>query len=50
VHSAAEVAAMKTWATHLMQRCEIAKPERRRRSRFIGNVVEDLSRLLAPLL
>jgi cardiolipin synthase len=50
VHSAADVAAMKTWATQLMQRCEIAKPERRRRSRFIGNVVEDLSRLLAPLL
>jgi cardiolipin synthase A/B len=50
VHSAREVAAMKRWAVELAQRCHPPKPERRRKTRFVGNVVEDLSRLLAPLL
>ncbi len=50
VHSAGEVRAMKAWATDLAHRCEVSKPERRRRTRILGNVVEDLSRLLAPLL
>jgi cardiolipin synthase len=50
VHSTAEIAAMKTWATELAKRCEVSKPDRRRKTRILGNVVEDLSRLLAPLL
>lgn len=50
VHSAADVAAIKAWAVDLAQRCHPPKPERRRKTRIIGNVIEDLSRLLAPLL
>lgn len=50
VHSATDVSAMKAWAIELAQRCHPPKPERKKRSRFVGNVVEDLSRLLAPLL
>lgn len=50
VHSPREVAAMKAWAVGLAQRCEPLIVERRRRTRVIGNVIEDLSRLLAPLL
>lgn len=50
VHSAREVAAMKAWAWELAQRCRPLVIERRRKTRVIGNVVEDLSRLLAPLL
>ena len=51
VHSPRDVAAMKQWAVELAQRCHPPpRPERRRKSRFVGNIVEDLSRLLAPLL
>jgi cardiolipin synthase A/B len=50
VHSPREVAAMKRWAVELAQRCHPPKPEPRRKTRFVGNVLEDLSRLLAPLL
>jgi cardiolipin synthase len=50
VHTPAEVAAMKNWAVELAARCELAKHERPRRMRILGDVVEDLSRLLAPLL
>ena len=50
VHSANDVAAMKTWAVELARRCQPLKVERRRKMRILGNVVEDLSRLLAPLL
>jgi cardiolipin synthase len=49
VHSPPDVAAMKAWAVDLAQRCHPPKPERKRH-RVLGNVVEDLSRLLAPLL
>ncbi|HVU32911.1 MAG TPA: phospholipase D-like domain-containing protein [Opitutaceae bacterium] len=49
VHSPPDVRAMKTWATDLAARCHAPKPERRR-LRVVSNVVEDLSRLLAPLL
>ena len=41
---------MKTWATELAQRCHPLKIERPKKFRIVGNVVEDLSRLLAPLL
>jgi cardiolipin synthase A/B len=50
VYSAPDVAAMKRWAVNLAAHCHPPKPERRRKTRVIGNVVEDLSRLLAPLL
>jgi cardiolipin synthase len=50
VHSASDVSAMKDWAVELARRCHPPKPERRRKTRLLGNIVEDLSRLLAPLL
>lgn len=50
VHSGAEVQAMKAWANDLTHRCQPARPERKRKGRLVGNVLEDLSRLLAPLL
>lgn len=50
VHSPADVLAMKAWAVELTQRCHPPKPERRKRLRVVGNIIEDLSRLLAPLL
>jgi cardiolipin synthase len=50
VHTPADAAAMKTWATDLAQRCHPLKIERPKKFRIVGNVVEDLSRLLAPLL
>lgn len=49
VHSAPEVAAIRAWAEELARHCHPPKPDRRR-SRFVGNILEDLSRLLAPLL
>ncbi len=41
---------MATWADDLAARCHEAKPEPRRRRKLFGNIAEDLSRLLAPLL
>ena len=38
------------WADDLASRCHESKPEGRRRQKFFGNIAEDLSRLLAPLL
>ncbi|QYM80298.1 cardiolipin synthase [Horticoccus luteus] len=49
VHTASDVQAMKAWATELFDKCHPPKGERARRS-FVGSVLEDLSRLLAPLL
>jgi cardiolipin synthase A/B len=50
VHSPPDVAAIRAWAAELAHRCHPPKPERRRKTRILGNVLEDLSRLLAPLL
>jgi cardiolipin synthase A/B len=50
VHSTPEVLAIKHWAVELEQRCHPPRPERRRKFRLLGNVLEDVSRLLAPLL
>lgn len=50
VYSEAEVKAMHAWAEDLMSHCREMKPERRKRSRVIGNMLEDIARLLAPLL
>ena len=50
VHSPADVAAMSAWADELAAQCHESKPDRKRPRRFFGNIAEDLSRLLAPLL
>jgi cardiolipin synthase len=50
VQSVPDVLAMKAWATELSSRCHPPKPERKGRSRFMVNMLEDVSRLLAPLL
>jgi cardiolipin synthase A/B len=49
VHSQSDVAGMKAWAMALATRCQPPKPERKK-LRVVGNVLEDLSRLMAPLL
>ncbi len=50
LYSPVDVAAMKAWARELLESCREPKKERRKRFRIIGNVLEDLCRLLAPLL
>lgn len=50
VHSDPEVLAMKAWAEALMTECREPKVEPPRKYRLLGAIVEDASRLLAPLL
>jgi cardiolipin synthase A/B len=50
LYSEADVRAMRVWAGELLRACVEPKPETRPRVRFLGNIAEDLSRLLAPLL
>lgn len=50
VHSDTDVRAMRRWADALLSSCREAPSERRRRRRLLGNVLEDVSRLLAPML
>ena len=50
VHTAADARAMKRWAGTLAQDCRELKSEPGKKFRLIGNVAEELSRLLAPLL
>lgn len=50
VYSIPDVLAIKTWAEALLPFCREPKPEPKRRRRILGNVLEDVSRLLAPLL
>ena len=50
VHTAADAEAMKAWAVELAQHCREPKPDQAKKSRLIGNILEDISRLLAPLL
>jgi cardiolipin synthase len=50
VHSAPDVLAIKTWAESLLPRTRKPKSERARRHRLVTNILEDISRLLAPLL
>ncbi len=49
-YSPADVKAMKAWANELMEHCHPPKKERARRTRIFGDIAEELSRLLAPLL
>ncbi|ACB76147.1 phospholipase D-like domain-containing protein [Opitutus terrae] len=50
VHSSADVLAIKGWASSLVSQSKPHRPDKRRKRTFVGNVLEDLSRLLAPLL
>jgi cardiolipin synthase len=50
LYSEPDVLAMKAWATDLFNQSHVPRPERARKFRLLGNVAEDLSRLLAPLL
>lgn len=50
VHSPAEVDAMTAWARNLIDKAHDAKPVKRGRFHFAHSLMEDLSRLLAPLL
>ncbi|HEU5080828.1 MAG TPA: cardiolipin synthase [Opitutaceae bacterium] len=49
-YTRAEVAAMRRWAERLLLQCQEMKIEPKRSARILGNIAEDLSRLLAPLL
>jgi len=49
VYSKPDILAIKAWASDLIGQCAEQGPERSRR-RLLGNVAEDISRLLAPLL
>jgi len=50
VYSVEDVAAISSWATNLIHSCREPKKETRPKRRIIGNILEDVSRLLAPLL
>ncbi|HEY9247644.1 MAG TPA: phospholipase D-like domain-containing protein, partial [Rariglobus sp.] len=50
LYSPPDVRAMRVWAGELLRECVEPKLEPRPRDRLLGNIAEDLSRLLAPLL
>ena len=50
LYSPTDVEAMRMWAHSLFEHCKPPAPERRRRERLLGDLAEDISRLLAPLL
>ena len=50
VHSPVEVCAIKSWAESLLAQCRESLLETTRRRRIFSSVLEDASRLLAPLL
>ena len=50
VYSEPEVRAMRAWAQELIGHCEPLTAEKSSRRRLLGNIAEDLSRLLAPML
>jgi cardiolipin synthase len=50
LHSSSDVAAMRTWAEGFTRQCQEPKPEAQEKFRLFGNLAEELSRLLAPLL
>ena len=50
VHTAADARAMTAWAEALAGHCREAKFDPDQKPRFFGNLIEDLSRLFAPLL
>lgn len=50
VHTPANVREIKAWATSLTYRSHPPKPDRKRRTRVVGRIAEEISRLMAPLL
>jgi cardiolipin synthase len=50
LYSQHDVLTMKEWAQDLLNNSKEPKKERSRKFRVVGNILEDLSRLLAPLL
>ncbi len=50
LYSEPDVLAMKGWATDLFNQSHAPRPQREKKFNLLGNVAEDLSRLLAPLL
>jgi cardiolipin synthase len=50
IHTVPEVARIRSWAAELAARCHAYKPRQRKRRLPLEGVLEDLSRLLAPLL
>ncbi|HWA08378.1 MAG TPA: phospholipase D-like domain-containing protein [Opitutaceae bacterium] len=50
LYSEPDIRAMRAWAEELMEHSRRPKAERPSRYRIVGNLVEELSRLLAPLL
>ncbi len=50
VHSKTEVLAIQRWAESLLTSCRRPKKEKANKRRIIGSIMEDVSRLLAPLL
>jgi len=50
VYSPRDVHAMRAWAEELITHCHKPTPQQSRRHRIAGDIAEDLSRLLAPLL
>ncbi len=50
VHSEAEALAIKSWAEEVTKHCRVLKPESPRKHRLLASILEDFSRLLAPLL
>jgi cardiolipin synthase len=50
LYSQPDVQAMRLWANKLLHDCKEPKPELPVRTRLWGNLAEDISRLLAPLL
>lgn len=50
LYSETDVCAMRAWAGELLRTCVEPKPEGPQRMRLLGNLAEDISRLLAPLL
>jgi cardiolipin synthase A/B len=50
VHSENDVSKIKAWAEALVPSCRAPKIESKRKKRILGNILEEGSRLLAPLL
>jgi len=49
-YTPAETAPIRQWAGQLLENCEEHDPRQQRRNRVLGNIAEEIGRLLAPLL
>ncbi len=50
LYSQDDARTLRTWAGELIRECEPLSADKIRRRRILGNIAEDISRLLAPLL